>query len=88
MYTFSIQEQLDLTLTGAGYTLEFIRHSDHHHHIYINGQKSDVIFPRHEEFFKNMRRYKIFKRLIFGQSKYNKEIVKKVFMDIVPEEFL
>ena len=82
------QEYLVLRIDYKKHTLELIKHQDHHYHIYLNGVHTDAVFPRHIDFHKNMKRYKIYKNIIYGKSGYNKEKITKFFMKIIPENFL
>jgi len=75
-------------IQGVEYVLELIGHRDYHYWVYINGNLTDVRYPRHKEFNKNMRRYKIYQNLTFGLNVYNKEIVTKIFKEVTPENFL
>lgn len=83
------QEYLALTLENLdGDVLEFIKHQNLHYYVYYNGAKTDVRFPRHEQFNKNMKRIKIFKKLWYGNSKYNKRKIGAFFANLIPEHFL
>ena len=82
------QEELKLTITNDKDTIEFIQHQDHNYWLYFNGVMTDTCYPRHENFNKNMKRFKLFKRLWYGKSNYNKTRITDFFKEIIPEEFL
>ena len=82
------QEELKLSIENGKDTIEFIEHQDHHLWLYFNGMKTDTYYPRHQEFNKRMKRFKIFKRLWFGKSLYNTTKIEDFFKELVPEEFL
>ena len=82
------QEYLAYTIEYTKHTFELIKHQDHHYHIYLNGVHTDAVFPRHRDFYQDMKYYKVYDQIIWGKSMHNRKIITKFFMNVIPEHFL
>lgn len=74
---------IEVQVDNRWYSIEFVRHRDHHYYMYLNGCKTDVKFSRHLQMFE----YKKFTleyflenigNLSFGQSLHNKLFIERL----------